>query len=53
VLGNEKAFKDKFQDKKTCFEEDRENHLNKIKSKIDVLDNAKSSLYGSLVDKKN
>jgi len=53
VLGNEKAFKDKYQDKKTCFENDRESHLGAIRDKINILDNAKGELYGTLLDKKN
>jgi hypothetical protein len=30
ILGNEKAFKDKNQEVKTCFEQDRELHLSSI-----------------------
>jgi hypothetical protein len=53
VLGNEKAFKDKYLDTKTCFENDRETHINQISDKINVLDKAKEHLYGTLLDKKN
>jgi hypothetical protein len=53
VLGNEKAFKDKYLDTKTCFENDRETHINQISDKINVLDKAKENLYGTLLDKKN
>jgi hypothetical protein len=53
VLGNEKAFKDKYLDTKTCFENDRETHLNSMTNKIEVLHKAKDSLYGTLLDKKN
>lgn len=34
TLGNEKAFKDKFPDKKTVFEQQREDHLNTLPEKI-------------------
>jgi len=50
---NKKAFKDKYLDTKTCFENDRETHINHISEKINVLDKAKENLYGTLLDKKN
>jgi len=53
VLGNEIAYKDRFKDKKTCFEQDREAHLSAIGDKINVLDKAKDHLYGTLLDKSN
>lgn len=34
VLGNEKAFKDKFQDRKTIFEVQRDQHLAGLPEKI-------------------
>ena len=34
TLGNEKAFKDKFTDRKTVFEKEREDHLSQTKQKI-------------------
>ena len=48
ILGNERAFKDKFQDKKTVFEVERDKHLEELPQKIQLLNEAKKSLYSPI-----
>ena len=45
ILGNEKALKDKNPNEHTVFEKEREDHLSQLKSKIGVLNDAKTMLY--------
>ena len=48
TLGNEKAFKDKFTDRKTVFEKQREDHLSEMQQKIQLLNQAKQTLYNPI-----
>lgn len=45
TVGNEKAFKDKFPERKTIFEKEREEHQSQIQNKIQLLNEAKKTLY--------
>ena len=45
ILGNEKALKDKNPNDKTLFEKEREEHLNDLPKKTQVLSEARSLLY--------
>ena len=45
ILGNEKALKDKNPTDKTLFEKEREDYLNELPKKTQVLCEARSLLY--------
>ena len=51
ILGNEKALKDKRPTEKTCFEKEREEHLNELGSKIETLSEAKNLLFNKDMSK--
>ena len=51
ILGNEQAFKDKFQDRKVYYETEREKHLGGLKANIEELNDAKKHLFKPLESK--
>jgi hypothetical protein len=48
IVGNERAFKDKFGDRKVYYESEREKHLINMQNSVEELKEAKRSLYKPL-----
>mmetsp|Transcript_17477 Transcript_17477/g.29416 ORF Transcript_17477/g.29416 Transcript_17477/m.29416 type:complete len:146 (-) Transcript_17477:793-1230(-) len=48
LLGNEKAFKDKFSDRMTLYEQERDHHLKSVVDKTKLLQDARELLYPEL-----